>query len=261
MAGCTAPERCFLVVEMLNRSNQWGLNADELRRYVDQLTGICPDIAQCSEERLRTVISNYHADHSLVQALRDCKHPQHAEQWNIWSRLVVRLIASRLHHDDYVDIATISYEDLAQEVMSDIWLALPGFRYESRLQTWVFTVIGNRIARSFRSANTRKRRPPVGACSLDLPGDEEYPDHPLDESIEDMAMAASLEALLKRVLCEHPDTRLQVVFHLWHHEDQPLRVIGDRLNLSIPRVHALLNHALTILRSEQRVRAWEHYGD
>jgi RNA polymerase sigma factor (sigma-70 family) len=261
LTGRTATERCFLVAATLNQSHQWGLSSDELRRYAEQLTAICLDIAPCSEERLRTVICNFHADHALVAALRDCEHPQHAEQWNTWSRQVVRLIASRLRHDGFVDIATISYEDLAQEVLSDIWLALPGFRYESRLQTWIFTVIGNRIARSFRTANTRKRRPPVGARSLDAQGDDEQLDYPSDDSIEEVAMAASLQALLSGVLAEHPDTRLQVVFHLWLNEDQPLRVIGNRLNLSIPRVHALLNHALTILRSEQRVRAWEHHGD
>lgn len=261
MARRIAPERCFYVASQLNQLHTWGLSADELQSYVTHLTVLLPEIAGLTDERLRTVLGNYHADHELVRALSDREHPRHVEQWLLWSRQIVRIIASRLRENSSFDVATISYEDLAQEVMSDVWTALPSFRYESRLQTWLFTVIGNRIARSFRAANTQKRRPPLGARSLDVEAGDEPADHPLDTSIEEVAMASSLEALMRRVLAEHPDTRLQVVFHLWLHEDQPLRVIGSRLNLSIPRVHALLNHALAILRSEQRVRTWDYHGD
>ena len=261
MARSIAFERCSNVVGQLNELNHWGLSAEELQGYSEHLTSIGLDITHVPEERLQALISNYHADHRLVAALSDRDDPLHLEHWEAWSKHVVRFVASRLRADGVADVATISYEDLGQEIMSDLWKALPSFRYESRLQTWVFTVAANRIARSFRAANTQKRRPALDIHSLERVAFLEATDHPLDMSIEDVAMAQSFEALLRSILAEHPDARLLAIFHLWLHEDQPLRVIGDHLNLSVPRVHALLNHALTILRSEQRITNWAYQVD
>jgi RNA polymerase sigma factor (sigma-70 family) len=255
LPGCKAIERCLHVAEQLNQAQSWGLTADELLRYAKQLTIDLADISHLSEDRIRTVINNYHADHSCVQALRDREHPQHEDQWNRWSYHIVRTLAVRLRRDT-VDIATMSIEDLAQEAMSDLWLALPSFRYESRFQTWVFTVIANRIARAYRSANTQKRRASLRSTSLQT-DDEMVQLVEASCSPEEEAIGSYLAALTRRVLAEHPDVRLQLIFHLWMHEDQPLREIGDRLNLSIPRVHALLSHALSILRSEGSIQAWQ----
>lgn len=251
-------ERLFEVADNLNQIKTWGLSRKELRDYIEHLVHIHPDIQHFADDHLRTVLSNYHADHRHVRALSDQGDPHHLELWENWSRQVVRLVAARLRANAAIDIATIAIDDLAQEVLSDIWQALPTFRYESRFQTWIFTVVANRIARSFRTATTKKRSPAEGTQSLERIVGLDLVEHPAAPSTEDVAMENSLELLLQRILAEHPDARLQRVFHLWMYDDQPLRVIGDQLNLSVSRVHALLNNALTILRSEQRLKSWLH---
>lgn len=248
---------CLVEVAVdLNQINDWGLSPKELRSYIEHLARIHPSIQHFTNDHLRTLLCNYHADHRLVRSLSDQNDLQHLEQWEAWSHQVVRLVATRVRANAAIDIATIAIDDLAQEVLFDIWQALPMFRYESRLQTWIFTLVANRIARSFRSAATQKRRPAEGTRSLERIVDSDLVEHPAEISTEDVAMASSLELLLYRVLAEHPDQRLQRVFHLWIHDDQPLRVISDQMDLSVSRVHTLLNNALTILRSEQRVKSW-----
>jgi DNA-directed RNA polymerase sigma subunit (sigma70/sigma32) len=61
---------------------------------------------------------------------------------------------------------------------------------------------------------------------------------------------------LQQVLGQHPDVRLRAIFQLWAFEEQTLRAIGERLNLSATRVHGLLAQAITLLRQELASHDW-----
>lgn len=252
-----ATERCLRLAEHLDKSQSWGLNYTTRLHYAQQVSALFPHIADLPDSQLRIILTNFHLDHRLVHALRDRHHPEHMESWNNWSRQAVRILATKLRHSSGVDLATMSMEDLAQEAMYDLWQALRNFRYESRFATWAFTIVSNCVSRAFRAAQTYKRRALVGAISLDPAPEQERPVPEVQgDCIESLTLGSTLAALSQQVLAQHPDVRLRMIFHLWTQEDQPLRVIGEQLNLSVPRVHALLNHAITLLRSAESIRDW-----
>src|SRR5262249_33468455 len=73
----------------------------------------------------------------------------------------------------------------------------------------------------------------------------------------DVAAAAPLlRAIIDEILRAQPDHRLQQIFHLWAVENQRIVDIGKAIHLSEARVRVLLQQAVTLLRSDPRVRDW-----
>ncbi len=252
--------RCLRITRQLNDSHQWDLSTETQRRYAEKIVELCPNLDMLRDDQLCTMIRNYHAEHNIVEALCQRDHPQHAECWVLWSQRAIRLLNTRYRNISGTDATVVSSDDLAQEAMHDLWYALHTFRYESSFQTWAFIVISNSFVKAYRVMHTQKRSAPHKPMPLE---DLESAKHLTScydiPAPDEIALSQTFAKLLQQVLAEHHDARLQIIFHLWAHEDQPLRVIGDRLNLSIPRVHALLNQALSLLRSEERIQEWRYY--
>lgn len=234
----------------------WNLSQPEILRYADYVAGLLSR-GLIDAFELRQVLLNFHYDNTLVEALRDQRHPEHGARWLAWSQQALRVLLSRYRNIANLDHSVLSLEDLAQEAMLDLWRALPAYHYKSRFQTWAFAVIANCFVHTYRSARAQKRQLPGVAVPLDVAG--ELNGHSIGSSHrtpDESAMASSLLLLSQQILAQNTDTRLRAIFYLWAQEDQPLRVIGTHLNLSVPRVHALLNRALEILRNENSLRSW-----
>jgi RNA polymerase sigma factor (sigma-70 family) len=257
MAASATTKQLDELTRQLNESEAWGLSALERTSYVEAICACFRDLEFPAIEQLQVVLINYHLEHDMVEALRDRSHGDHVARWTNWSNLALRILLMKYRYVSTSDSVAINIDDLVQEAMSNLWLALDSFRYQSRFQTWAYTVISNCFVRAHRAAQMQKRAVALKSTSLEqLQDTSDLPPPALVSSPEDETASRALAALVQTVLAQHHDTRLALIFHLWAHEDQPLRVIGDRLNLSVPRVHALLGQALQLLRNEPTIRDW-----
>jgi RNA polymerase sigma factor (sigma-70 family) len=253
-------QRCLTLVTLLTAEHGWELTPEIQRRYAEQVVAHCSDGAGSSEARLCAAIRYYHHDHALVDALRDPSHPENSQCWAEWTRQTLRFLTAKTRGVLSTDEAGTNLDDLTQEAVHDLWRGLRTFNYQSSFQTWAFSVIGHCLARHYRAFQTQKRSALPAAHSLDamLAVGDSIQDH-VTPPPEEAALGDTLEALVWRVLEEHPDRRLTTVFQLWACEEQTLRVIGDQLHLSPTRVHALLKQAIHILRSEQAIQDWAQH--
>lgn len=251
-------QRCLDLVAKLNDEHGWRLTVEMQRHYAQQIVAFSPGMGTLTDLQLCRIIGYYHTEHHLVEALLDQNHHLHEKHWSEWAGHVMRILISKGGVPRRNSEQVVSLEDLQQEAMADLWNGLRTFRYQSRLQTWAFTVVTRCLSRYYRGAQTQKRSALPPAQSLDalvLADGDTLPDQSLPGP-DETAMANTLAMLLEQVLAQHPDQRLNTVFWLWAAEDKTLREIGELLNLSAPRVDVLLSQALTLLRSEASVRAW-----
>lgn len=228
-----------------------------LRTAGRRLLQRCHDHRRCAALRY---VQYYHTEHALVEALRDAHHPDHAARWAEWTRHTLHILKARAGGLDRGATLATSLDDLVQEALYDLWRGVRTYQYRSRFQTWAFTVISNCFTRHRRARQAHKRSALPEAQSLEMllaVGASIRDDTSLlpDEA----ALGATLAALAEQVLAQQPDQRLRVIFQLWAYEEQPLRTIGERLNLSVTRVHVLLVQALSLLRKELAIQDWvEH---
>jgi RNA polymerase sigma factor (sigma-70 family) len=255
-----AAQHVLTLIGQLNVEQMWSLSAETQREYAQFVAGYLADAAALSDAQLLLMLRYYHTEHALVDALRDPGHPEHGEQWREWTRLALRILSAQLARGYTAIESLLSLEDLTQEAMHDLWRGLPSFHYQSRFHTWAYAVISNCLARHYRALQTQKRNALVQSQSLErmLSIIDTLPDQatpPPDEA----ALDGSFATLWQQVLARHPDERLVLIFQLWAYEERTLRVIGEQLNLSIARVHTLLNQAIALLRDETEIRDWlEH---
>lgn len=229
-----------------------------MRRYAYRVAECCSDLTAPEDRQIQTIISYYHTDHPLVEALLDPAHPRHSDCWSEWTQHVIRILVSKGALGETARSGSACLEDLQQEAMADLWHGLPAFRYRSRFQTWAFTVVSRSFSRSWRTLQAQKRSALPPAQSLEAlicAGAESLPDLTVPPP-DDAVLAATFIELLNQALKRHPDERLQTIFHLWAAEDRTLREIGAHLHLSVARVHTLLMQAHTFLRQTPAVVAW-----
>ncbi|MEM7575385.1 MAG: RNA polymerase sigma factor [Bacteroidota bacterium] len=131
--------------------------------------------------------------------------------------------------DEEADVA-----DLYQEILLQIWKALPGFRGQAQLSTWAYRIAIN-TGTAFRRNRTRRHLPRV-IKDADLPAQEQ---HPKDERLQ------QLRAGIARLL---PSDRLLITLQLeglsyaeiaaisGHNTNQ----IGVRLHRAKRRLHKML---------------------
>ena len=157
------------------------------------------------------------------------KRPRFEDLVSEFQTMVARICAS---YERDRDLA----RDLSQEAWFAIWRALPAWRADASLKTFVA-----RIAqfRAISHATQRARRPAGEALSADLVDDEPAPDEVAIASAE----RGSLLAAVQRLPLPY---RQPVVLML---EDFSPSEIGALLGLSANVVGVRLNRARTMLRA------------
>lgn len=136
-------------------------------------------------------------------------------------------------------------EDLAQEAFLRLHRALPDFRGESKISTWLYRTT-TRLAIDFLRRERLKRKlfffraDNDAPDPIDLAGD--LREHPGRKAQSREAMA-----LLRRSL-NQLSPRQRVIFTLRHYEGLPLKDIADHLGLETGTVKAHLHRAVSQLR-------------
>jgi RNA polymerase sigma factor (sigma-70 family) len=237
------------LVAALDMEQGWGLAEVEQARYVAALRAYLPTEATAAE--VRRVCAYYHQDHGLVAALRDQNHPQHSPAWDTWTQLALQTLygAGLARSSDHAHDA----HDLAQAALVELTHALPTFRYQSRLETWMHAVVVRTARRLYRDSHAKKR-PQQCASLTQLPEfDQPVPmgDHP-----ETATDAKVLRELVWTALTSTADERMARIFFLHAVEDCATEAIGQRVQLHPSRVRALLAQARAILQNHPGLQAW-----
>lgn len=135
-------------------------------------------------------------------------------------------------------------EDVAQDTMMKAWLALPTFRGDSSLKSWVM-----RIAHNTAISTLRTRRAAV-TDPHDFPEEETLPERSIERRVESgTAMAAFVEAL------DLLDELSRSIVVLREIEGMAYDDIADVLNVPLPTVKTRLLRARR--RLSGALREWE----
>ncbi len=145
-------------------------------------------------------------------------------------------------------------EDLAQEAFLRLHRALPGFRGESRISTWLYRTT-TRLAIDYLRRERIKRRlfffrqDNEALDPVELASDERSNPERDQQSREAMH---SLRKSLSKL-----SSRQQVIFTLRHYEGLPLKEIAEHLGIKVGTVKAHLHRAVTQLRNDLS----DHHGE
>lgn len=138
-------------------------------------------------------------------------------------------------------------EDVAQEAFLRLHRALPGFRGESRVSTWLYRTV-TRLAIDQMRREKLKRRLFFSRRDDDDLDPVELASDPRDNPERDLNSKQAMRRL-RRVLGSL-SPRQRAIFTLRHYEGLPLREIADLLDLEEGTVKTHLHRAVTTLRSE-----------
>lgn len=239
---------CHDLITRCNAQHGWSLDDSALARYT---AAVMPLLTGLPEERWPVVIANYHADHDQVATLQDANHAAYEDAWTHWCAQVIGML--RRSGRGWSQTGAVEFDDLAQIGRVALIVALPTYRYRSRLSTWAFSVVDRAVRDHLRAANARRRS---GATApLDKAaqmGSVVDPGASPEQVARGQLLAEHVAALLRM----HPDERLARIFHLWAVEDQTSAGIGEMVNLHESRVRALLKFARERLREDPTIRNW-----
>jgi RNA polymerase sigma factor (sigma-70 family) len=242
-------ERYLDMIRRIDRELCWQLGAQGQASYAKNLRKHIPE--QCTEDQLRKIVSNYHADHVLVAALQDDQHPQHEAAWTAWVAQVLPI----LHRAglDWSSDLLFDDQDLAQIARAELVQAIGSFHFASRFSTWAHNVIVQSARRVIRDSRALKRA--IRPASLDQQtqvdvaiGDSEHP--------EAAAAAHMLAERVAAILVAQADQRLAQIFYLWAVADLRVEAISKIVHLHPSRVRVLLVQARQILRDAPEIRSW-----
>jgi RNA polymerase sigma factor (sigma-70 family) len=242
--------RCMAAVEECNAVSRWEIDAVERQRYAAAMTTFLADDA--TDDQLHDIAANYHADHVMVAALRDQDARSHDHLWEQWMRqvmLVLRRAGLAWSSDGAIDS-----DDLAQIARAELVRALPSYRYQSRFTIWASRVVVQSVRRHLRDSQRTKRA--VRPESLDQIAETDPPPDPFNAA-ESSAHARVLYDMIMTILAEQPDQRWRYLFHLAAVEDLRVAEIGALVQLSQPRVRALLQQIRQLLQQHPAIEAWQ----
>jgi RNA polymerase sigma factor (sigma-70 family) len=237
-------------VEECDATLRWGIDAAERQRYAAAMTTFLAEDA--TDDQLRDIAANYHADHATVAALRDHTAHSHDQVWEAWMRQV--LLVLRRAGLAWSSDGAIDSDDLAQIARAELVRALPSYRYQSRFNIWVSRVVVQSVRRHLRDSQRVKRA--VRPESLDLLAELDAPLDPHD-SAESGAHGRVLYDMIMSILAEQSDQRWSYLFHLAAVEDLRVAEIGALVHLSQPRVRALLQQIRQLLQQHPAIAAWQ----
>jgi len=169
-------------------------------------------------------------------------------------RTLLRLNGSREH-----------IEDLAQEVFLRLYRALPAFRGEAQISTYLYRIVVN-VAQDEWKRRRRVERPLVSISSTDSADDklgwEDRLPHPApnaEEQIAERQFQQSVEEQLQRLSAVE-----KTVLVLYHQEERSYEQIAETLSLPIGTVRTHLHRGRKKLRQgiqrhqqTERRSAWQ----
>ena len=245
-----AHTRCMAAVEECNAALRWEIDAAQRQCYAAAMNTFLADDA--TDDQLRDTAANYHADHAMVAALRDQAARSHDHLWEQWMRQVLQVL--RRAGLAWSSDGAIDSDDLAQIARVELVRALPGYRYQSRFTIWASRVVVQSVRRHLRDSQRAKRA--VRPESLDQIAEA---DAPLDlfNTTESNVHARVLYDMIMAILAEQPDQRWRYLFHLAAVEDLRVAEIGALVQLSQPRVRALLQQIRQLLQQNPAIEAWQ----
>jgi RNA polymerase sigma-70 factor (ECF subfamily) len=138
-------------------------------------------------------------------------------------------------------------EDLAQEAFLRLHRALPGFRGDSSIGTWLYRTT-TRLAIDHLRRERLKRRIFFFRASDDDPDPLETVSDPRSNPARDLHARQAMQRLRRGM--QKLSARQRAVFVLRHHEGLPLQEIADLLGVETGTVKAHLHRAVTTLRAE-----------
>jgi len=138
-------------------------------------------------------------------------------------------------------------EDLAQEAFLRLYRALPEFRGESRISTWLYRTT-TRLAIDYLRRERLKRKLFFFRQDNDAPDPVEqasdWRKNPSEEILSQEAIR-SLRNSMKKL-----SARQQVIFTLRHYEGLSMKEIAEHLNIETGTVKAHLHRAVTQIRED-----------
>jgi len=143
-------------------------------------------------------------------------------------------------------------EDLAQEVFLRLYRALPGFRGEALVSTYLYRIAVN-VAQDEWKRRRREDRPMVSISEDDeWPLEERLPDPAphAEQQMADREFAASVDEELRRL-----STIERTVLVLYHQEERSYQQIAEALHMPIGTVRTHLHRARKRLREAIAARA------
>jgi len=156
---------------------------------------------------------------------------QFAELWSEFGASLTRLASTYEAHSQ-------GREDLLQDIRLAIWMALPRFRSESSLRTFVFRIAHNRAL----TYMWQKKKTDVLTSieGLELPDQEKGPESVTLEKVDLEQLMAAIRAL--------PMPMMQVISLAL--EELPHKEIAEVLGLTENNVAVRLSRARTLLRQK-----------
>jgi RNA polymerase sigma factor (sigma-70 family) len=230
---------CYAHVAVLDAEYQWHLSPAQSEEYASFLASA----ASAATDNPAVLLSNYHADHRVVDALQDPGHPEHNEQWAIMRELIRKMVYK--WQFSAIKDKSLEPDDLVQTAASAIARGITRFQYRSSLTTWIAQVALNVIRLAHRHGNTKGRK-----------GDQvELTDTLADSTQIDQELGyTQLYAEIDTLLRTQGDLRLALVFRLYYVEHLKQAEIAKQLGLSIGRVSMLLKDARTLLYNDVSLR-------
>ena len=175
--------------------------------------------------RFLVLVSLHAADSSFEQIVRD-------HQAMVFGTLI-RLTGSREH-----------IEDLAQEVFLRLYRALPAFRGESLLSTYLYRIIAN-VAQDEWKRRRREDRPLVSFSEAESEWEDRLP-HPGPDAEQQFAEREFRHAVEQQLQQLSPVERTVLV--LYHQEERSYEQIAQSLKLPIGTVRTHLHRGRRKLR-------------
>lgn len=225
------------LVQSLSIQNGWSLSQVVCLKYATRLfhSGIVDRKLQ------EDFVRHYHTDHELVDALAAPAHPEHRLYYDLVEQRCLRIIRQHQHH--WSKDRALSEEDVGQICMEKVLQKIHTFQYRSSLKTWLTSLIINEALQLARKQRAQSRD------GISEPLDDHaglaHPQQPVYDEVSGQMRRLEFE----HVLALHKDPRVLVVFRLYVNEDLTLESIGQRLQLSVGRAHALLATARAVLRA------------
>lgn len=239
--------RCRERVATLSRHHGWELSDEQIERYVAQIVQHVP--ARSLERQMDLVVGFYHTDHQRVADLHTPTSAGYNDAWDWVANEIARV--AKMNGLSWSRDPIVELSDLVQTVQVEVLRSLPGYRFESRLSTWLHGVTVRRLRRLHRDNAAAKRavRPEALEAAIGRPSE-------LGQD-EQMLSARMLADEIKRVLAVTGDKRYATIFLLREVGDLSSEEIAAQFRLHPSRIRALLKTARELLCLDASMRDWE----